>query len=61
MKPGTTRTNAKSRAKSRDRIARWVSFLALAALLAMATLPGTSAHRDVAVANTTHWSGTWHG
>jgi hypothetical protein len=61
MKPGTTRTNAKTRAKSHDRIARSVSFLALAALLAMATLSDTSAHRDIAASGTTHWSGPWHG
>ena len=56
MKPGTTRPHA----KINDRIARWISFLALAALLAMATLPGTPAHHDIA-ANTPHWSSTWHG
>jgi len=57
MKPGTNKTNA----KSKDRIARWISFLALAALLAMATLPISADHRDLAAANTTHWSSTWHG
>jgi hypothetical protein len=56
MKLGTRR----SRYRTNDRIARWVSFLALAALLAMATLPGTPMHRDVA-ATSTHWSSTWHG
>lgn len=50
-----------TRSKTKDRIARWISFLALAALLAMATLPVTSDHRDVAAENTTHWSETWHG
>ena len=55
MKLGT-----KPRSPINDRIARWVSFLALAALLAMATLPGASMHHDVA-ANDMHWSETWHG
>ncbi|HET6160433.1 MAG TPA: hypothetical protein VFE34_18960 [Dongiaceae bacterium] len=55
MKPGTTRL------KHKDHIARWICFLALAALLAMATLPGTADHRDIASANTAHWSSTWHG
>jgi hypothetical protein len=61
MKSGTTWSTRKTQADLCDRIARWVSFLALAALLAMATLPGTSPHRDVAAAATSHWSGTWHG
>jgi len=57
MKPTTTRpTN-----RARDRIARWISFLALAALLAMATLPISADRRDVAADNTTHWSSIWHG
>jgi hypothetical protein len=51
----------KPKARTKDRIARWVSFAALVALLAMATLPLTSKPRDVAVHNTTHWSKTWHG
>jgi len=51
----------KTKAKTKDRIARWISFAALVALLAMATLPLTSAPRDVAVQNITHWSGSWHG
>jgi len=55
MKPTATR------ARIRDAIARWISFLALAALLAMATLPVTHNHRDVAAENTAHWSGPWHG
>jgi hypothetical protein len=53
-------SKAKDR-KTRDRIARWISFAALVALLAMATLPLTSAPRDVAIQNTAHWSNTWHG
>ena len=53
MKPGTTKPN--------DRIARWIGFAALAALLAMATLPVSTAHRDIADANTVHWSSTWRG
>jgi hypothetical protein len=57
MKPSITRPKA----KIKDIIARWISFLALAALLAMATLPGSSSQRDVAANNTTHWSKTWHG
>jgi hypothetical protein len=47
--------------KAKDAIARWISFLALVALLAMATLPITPGQRDVAAGNTTHWSQTWHG
>lgn len=47
--------------KPKDRIARWISFAALVALLAMATLPLTSGPRDIAVRNSTHWSDTWHG
>lgn len=51
----------RDRLKTRGRVARWVSFLALAALLAMATLPITP-HRHAATAsNITHWSSTWHG
>jgi hypothetical protein len=57
MKPGIFKPNA----KTKDRIARWISFLALAALLAMATLPLTPGQRDVAAENTMHWSETWHG
>jgi len=54
MRPGTTKTY--------DRIARWIGFLALAALLAMATLPASSNSRDVATSsNTVHWGATWHG
>ena len=53
-------SNVKAR-KIKDRIARWVSFVALVALLAMATLPLTSGPRTVAVQNTTHWSDSWHG
>jgi hypothetical protein len=56
MKLGTTRPHP----KTHGRIARWISFLALAALFAMATLPGQALHRDVA-ANTMHWSQSWHG
>jgi hypothetical protein len=51
----------KSRTKTKDRIARWISFVALVALLAMATLPLGSGHHSVAVQNSTHWSDTWHG
>ncbi|HEX6118393.1 MAG TPA: hypothetical protein VFZ03_03005 [Dongiaceae bacterium] len=61
MKFGITRPARKTQADLGDRIARWTSFVALAALLAMATLPGPSPHRDVATASTSHWSGTWHG
>ena len=53
-------SNANHR-KTKDRIARWISFVALVALLAMATLPLTSAPRSVAVQNSTHWSDAWHG
>ena len=60
MKPGTFKSNAKTKASAKDRIARWISFAALVALLVMATLPLTSGARHVA-ANTTHWSETWHG
>jgi hypothetical protein len=51
----------KTKAKTKDRIARWISFAALVALLAMATLPLNSGPRAVAVQNSTHWSDTWHG
>jgi len=51
----------KPKAKTKDRIARWISFAALVALLAMATLPLNSSPRAVAVQNSTHWSDTWHG
>jgi hypothetical protein len=61
MKPAIFRPQSKTRTKTKDRIARWVSFAALVALLAMATLPLTSAPRAVAVQNTTHWSDSWHG
>ena len=69
MKPGIFKPNAQINAKinaqintrAKDRIARWVSFLALVALLAMATLPLKPAQRDIASDNTMHWSGTWHG
>ena len=62
MKPATFKpqSNVKAR-KTKDRIARWISFIALVALLAMATLPLTSAPRAVAVQNSTHWSDSWHG
>ena len=43
-----------------DRIARWVGFIALVALLAMATLPFSNPDREAA-ANTFHWSDSWHG
>ena len=48
-------------ANSTDRIARWIGFLALAALLAMATLPVTSHQRGVAAADTNVEAGSWHG
>jgi hypothetical protein len=51
----------KPKTKAKDRIARWISFVALVALLAMATLPLNSPPRAVAVQNSTHWSDTWHG
>jgi hypothetical protein len=65
MKPAIFKPQSKikpqSKTRTKDRIARWVSFAALVALLAMATLPLTSGPRTVAVQNTTHWSGSWHG
>jgi hypothetical protein len=51
----------KTKAKTKDRIVRWISFVALVALLAMATLPLTSGQRSLAVQNSVHWSDTWHG
>lgn len=60
MKPGFITPSLRTKAKIKDNVARWISFLALAALLGIATLPGTSGNRDVA-ANTTHWSQPWHG
>ena len=59
MKPAIL--NPRTKAKTKDRIARWVGFAALVALLAMATLPLTSGPRDFAVQHSTHWSDTWHG
>jgi hypothetical protein len=53
MRPITT--------KSKDRVARWIGFLALAALFAMATLPPLSGHRDATASNTTHWGSSWQG
>jgi hypothetical protein len=61
MKPAILKPQSKARTRAKDRIVRWVSFAALVALLAMATLPLTSGPRDVAVQNSTHWSNTWHG
>ena len=62
MKPAIFKPQNKAQArKTKDRIARWISFVALVALLAMATLPLTSAPRTVAVQNSTHWSDAWHG
>ena len=55
MKP--TRPNL----RSKDRIARWIGFAALVALLAMATLPFATHNHDVAASDTMHWSDTWHG
>jgi hypothetical protein len=60
MKPGL-KPNAQIKAKTKDRIARWVSFLALVALLAMATLPIKSRQHEIASDNTRHGSETWHG
>lgn len=57
MRPTIFKLNA----KTKDRVARWVSFLALVALFAMSTLPITSGHRDIAATGATHWSNTWHG
>ncbi len=48
-------------ARLKDRIARWISFLALVALLAMATVPLEPAQREIASDNTKHRSETWHG
>jgi hypothetical protein len=61
MKPGIIRLSAPTRSRTRDRIARWICFAALVALLAMATLPITPSSRDIAAENVTHWSETWHG
>jgi hypothetical protein len=62
MKPAIFKPHNKIKArKAKDRIARWISFAALVALLAMATLPLTSGPRTVAVQNSTHWSDSWHG
>ena len=61
MKPGIFKPNAKTKARSRHTIARWIGFAALVALLAIATLPFSSGQRDMAAKNTTHWSETWHG
>jgi hypothetical protein len=60
MKPAV-RSDRKPKAAIKERIVRWVGFAALAALLAMATLPVSTAHRDIADANTVHWSSTWRG
>ena len=61
MKPAIFKPQRKTRTKTKDRIARWVSFAALVALLAMATLPLTSGPRTLAIQNTTHWSHSWRG
>lgn len=61
MKPGILISHPKRKGRTKDVIARWISFLALVALLAMATLPITSGHRDVAANSSAHWSKTWHG
>ena len=62
MKPAVFKPQSNPRLrKAKDRIVRWISFAALVALLAMATLPLGSGHRSVAVHNSTHWSNTWHG
>ena len=59
MTPAIFKPQTRTRIKTR--IAHWISFAALVALLAMATLPLTSTPRDVAVQNSAHWSSTWHG
>lgn len=51
----------RSKAKTRDIVVRCIGFAALVALLAMATLPLGAGQRSVAVEDSTHWSGTWHG
>jgi hypothetical protein len=62
MKPAIFKPqNKANNRKIKDRIARWISFVALVALLAMATLPLNSGPRVVAVQNSAHWSDTWHG
>ena len=64
MKPAIFKPQSKvkaRKAKTRDTVARWISFVALVALLATATLPLTSGQRTVAVQNSTHWSDSWHG
>jgi len=61
MKPPAARPDKKTNAAIKDRVVRWIGFAALAALLAMATLPVSTAHRDIADANTVHWSSTWRG
>ena len=62
MKPAIFKPHSKVRTrKAKGIIARWTSFVALVALLAMATLPLGSGHHSVAVQNSTHWSDTWHG
>ena len=43
------------------RIAQWIGFIALVALLAMATLPFSHPDRDATAANTHSGSDTWHG
>ena len=47
MKPAIFKPQSKAK-QTKDRIARWISFAALVALLAMATLPLTSGPRAVA-------------
>jgi len=62
MKPAIFKPHSKVGArKAKGTIARWISFVALVALLAMATLPLTSGPRTVAAQNSTHWSDSWHG
>lgn len=60
MRPGF-KPNAQINAKIKDRIARWISFLALVALLAMATLPIRSGQHEIASDNTRQGTETWHG
>ena len=45
-------SNHRPKAKIKDRLTRWIGFLALAALLAMATFPAISGQHAVATDNT---------
>lgn len=59
VKPSIVKPRPK--AKTRDIVVRCIGFAALVALLAMATLPLGAGQRSVAIEDSTHWSGTWHG